>query len=417
MSKWASNSQLLLGTSDQLRRAFQIVDQWVIRHPLLTLVSILGSGLLPLIKALSTPQQSDVGIYQSAAEAITNGKIPYEDFLLEYPPYVIPIFLLANIFGPDNYTISFKLLTLACDTLLKCVLLAVGLRAGNGIRSFLPIAIYSFAIPFISHFYLQRYDVFVACVSTIAIVFFSFGRYFLSGVAVAIGVNLKLYPIVFVLPLWSLAKQPRKSKLFLGGVMAGMIPVLLGSFFFPWWRYLSFHTDRGLQADSLVASILWFGKHLAVFDVTWEGGKRCMEVHGGIVERLLPYVRIQFAFAVAITVLLATVRATRQSGRSPEQLCILLLAPLLAFVGFNFVFTPQFTIWILPLAAISSLNKDLRIAGWSLFAIGLTFCFYPSEEYEHSGLNLSQTLALLCRNLVFIGMWMKILGSWLKKSE
>jgi hypothetical protein len=217
-------------------------------------------------------------------------------------------------------------------------------------------------------------------------------------------------------------------------LIGGGLPILFLSLWLPWWRFLVFHSERGFQAESLYSSVIWFMHHLGMVDAVWEGGWRCLEVHGAIANRMLPWSRILFVLTVGVSVLLPCwavggfpvsssdpLPRTRGEGINTSglgqmpRLAHLLLVPLLAFVVFNQVFSPQFMIWLLPLAAITALNRKLWTTAAIPLATMLTLVFYPSPNYG-DGLNLFETGALVVRNFILIIVWVLLVRKLLART-
>jgi hypothetical protein len=176
--------------------------------------------------------------------------------------------------------------------------------------------------------------------------------------------------------------------------------------YLPWWRFAQFQGDRGLQVESLYASVLWLARRIGNANINWvwPPNKSWVEVQGPLATTLLPWSRIMFATFTAGSAAFAAWIANRSGKLSLPRLARLLLIPLLGFIAFNTVLSPQYLIWLLPLAAIGSLEGN----PWTVFAIPLatmlTPIFYPSAEYA-TGLTLFQTFVLLLRNLILIGVW------------
>ena len=396
-------TQGTIGIKQRLKSAITRAVVWGDRHQMALAIFILLASAIPLLMVLDDPPQSDLHIYHSLATAMAKGKMPYKEHLFEYPPYAIPLFLLPSLLGDENYFLGFKLMAVLADALIKCLLLSIGLREAKGVRSLLPLAFYCFAIPFIKYFYLQRFDVFPALISVFAIVAFSSKRYLLSGLMVALGAGLKLYPALFVPTFLVLAWRKNKAKQFALGLLTGAAPILLLSFWLPWWRFFAFHGERGLQVESTYASIIWLAHHFGIGDVRWESGNRCFELHGALPQAVQRGVRIVFITAVTWASISSCRIAARLTPISASTISQLSLLSLLAFVGFNSVFSPQYLIWLLPLANAQSIGSKRKAGVSTLVSLATIFTvfIFPSPEYQ-VGITLPQTIILVLRNLLLL---------------
>jgi len=365
--------------------------------------TIIVSSLF-LIPKSDVAMQGDVSVYLGVVNDLFNGALPYRDHVLEYPPYAIPIFLLPRIFGEGNYLIAFLSLAFIADWLVKLSLLLSGFRESKTVRGLSPIMLYCAAVPFIQFFYLQRYDIWPALLCLIAIWLFCSGRYMISGLAFSFGIGVKLYPILFVPPLLVLALRQGKVKKFTVGLVLGLLPVVVLSFWLPWWEFAAFQTNRGLQVESLYASLLWLGKLIGVASVDWSYVNKWYEVKGPLATAVLPWARCLFLIGVGGSTVAAVRVAYRLQKISPPQIARLLLIPLLAFVALNPVLSPQYMIWLLTLAALASLEGSLWVSCSICLATVLTPIFYPSSNYG-VGITLMETLVLVIRNLILIAAW------------
>ncbi len=364
------------------------------------------ASFLCLLPAMDARMQGDVRLYQSVANDLFDGKLPYRDRVVEYPPYAIPLFVLPRLFGEENYLEAFVALALLADWGIKLMLFNAGLKHSKGARSLLPLLVYCASVAFLRYFFLQRYDVFPALICLAAVLLFCSRRFALSGLAIAAGIGVKLYPAVFVPGLFVLAARQGGGRRFLVGLVAGLLPLVPLGFIVPWWRFAEFHAVRGLQVESLYASVLWLGNLLGLAPVSWEYTQKWYEVAGPAATAVLPWAREIFLLAVLFSTVIAVWNATRLGETSPALLARLLLVPLLGFVAFNQVLSPQFMIWLLPLAALASLDGDRWIALALTTAALLTPLIYPSLTGNYaSGLNLIETIILVLRNFALLGVW------------
>ncbi|HEY0552496.1 MAG TPA: glycosyltransferase 87 family protein, partial [Verrucomicrobiae bacterium] len=226
-------------------------------------LGLMAYFLAVLLGSMKGQVHGDVRLYHQIAVSIWHGQMPYRDFVLEYPPYAIPFFLPPGIFsGLDYYKIAFAWEVLALDALVKVVLLWLGLRHGK--RVLLPMICFSLGCAFNHYFYLQRFDLVPAAISLAMIVAFWKKKPFLAGVLLAFGAGVKLYPVLFLPPLLALAWRQRRAVRFMAGVGTGLLPLALLTLVMPWGRFLSFHTGRGLQVESIYAALLWFLHHFGL---------------------------------------------------------------------------------------------------------------------------------------------------------
>jgi len=374
------------------------------RHAIAYAIMVLSS--LALLPALDSSVHGDVALYQSVTEDLLAGKLPYRDRELAYPPYAVPVFLLPRLFGGSSYPYAFMCFALVADWLLKLSLFAMGSKQLNKFRSFLPLLCYCVAIPLLRFFFLQRYDIWPSFICLLALWLFCAGRPALSGFCLAIGAGVKVYPLVFLPPLLVLAARQGRARRFVAGAAAGFMPIAVLSFILPWWRFAALQGDRGLQCESLYASLLWLA-HLAGFaQAKWGSVKAWIEVQGPLAAAILPWTRLLWVTTVLFSVALASWAAARCEIRSIGQVARLLLVPLLAFVAFNQVLSPQFMIWILPVAVLAMSTGKV----WPVFLIVpatmLTPIIFPALPGHYgTGLLLPETLVLVARNLVLVTVW------------
>lgn len=340
------------------------------------------------------------------SKRICTGALPYRDYDFGYPPYSTLLFLLPRFLAGGSYPAVFVGFAFAADWVLKLCLFSIGFQQSKTVLALLPLLLYCTAIPFMRFFILQRYDLFPALICLAGIWLFCLERPFFCGVAIAIGMGLKLYAALFLTPLLILAFRQGRSRAFVSGVAAGWLPLALLSCGLPWWRFAQFQLNRGLQVESLSASVLWLGKLFGWFQVNWTCTETCYEIQGAAVTDWLPWTRVLLAGTVLASLALAVWAAYRVAKPSLSQLAQILLLPLLAFVGFNQVLSPQYLTWVLALGVLTVFGGNLRTALGIALATILTPIIYPSIHGNYgSGLDLFETAVLLLRNLILVTLW------------
>ncbi len=376
------------------------------------LLAVLSS--VAMMHSLGGHLSGDVRLYRDVSHDLLHGKWPYRDRTLEYPPYAIPIFLLPRIaVGTRNYLGGFMALAFMVDATLKCLLIRAGRIWAYGARAVAPVALYSAAVPFLQHLYLQRFDTWPALVTVALLMIFQRRKFLTTGAILSAGVFLKLYPIVFGPALMMSALRQRKFRPFVGGLVAGVLPVALLSLELPWWRFAFFQANRGLEAESLYASVIWMGKLLGWWPATWEHVIAWTEVLGPVAAGTVPWARLLWALATLLSAGVSARLLWSHPNRSLGQMARLFLLPLLSFVIFNPVFSPQFMIWLLAVAAVATLDGALWPSLAILFCAMITPIISPSLFHDFGqGLGRFDASVMLLRNLVLVGTWFGLMSLW-----
>ena len=214
------------------------------------------------------------------------------------------------------------------------------------------------------------------------------------------GIGCKLYPILFVPPLWIAAYRLNQARLFVFGLLIGALPLGVLGLFTPWWNFLAFHAGRGLQCECLYASVIWFLHHLGLCDASWTTTKAWTDITGPAASAVLPYAKCLFLGMTVFSVTFATWRAWRvQSALGSLEISRILLMILLPFVAFNTVFSPQYLVWLAVFAAFLYLGREKRHFFLIIIAAMITPIVYPSKYYSE-GLYLAEAGMLALRNLI-----------------
>jgi hypothetical protein len=351
----------------------------------------------------------DIGHYQEWGGDALKGQLPYSGFEFQYPPYCLPWFMLAASF-PDEHT-GVRVFTLemsAVDALIKALLLVAGFRWLKSWRAWVPFAVFTTAGVLQYFIFLKRFDLIPAAMTLAATLLLAAGSPLASGLFVALGAGTKLYPVLMIPTFGLVAWRAGNVRRFVIGLAAGSAPLFLLAFFMPWWNFLSLHEARGLQVESLYAGVIWLGQYAGLEGVTWHIQRASFEVHGPWTDAGLTLSKVLLTLTVLMSVAVSGEAASRGRGRQPGELARLALLPVLAFVAFNFVLSPQFMIWIIVLTALALTDRW----SWPLAAIlvgeALTPLIYPSKTYR-TGLDLPRTVSMNIRNFALAAAWVGLL--------
>jgi hypothetical protein len=360
-----------------------------------------SAGLAPELREGS----NDLEIYRQAGEAILRGELPYRDFFLEYPPGSLPAFVPPALFSTDKagYITLFSS-EMALVLVATLVLTALAARMMGEPYVWIPAsATLAAGAMMLYPIAVTRYDALVALSLAVATLCASFGgRYLaLAYASLGFGAAAKLVPALATLPLAVFRREAARGYAAFFGVLAlFFVPALLlgGSSFASSFAY---HADRGLQIESLAASVLMqLGR---VSSVVFAYG--AFEAKGRGVE-----LASSLSFPVTGVLLLVTAlfmyRAYRRGVAGPRAFPRYATALILAFMLGSKVLSPQYVIWLLPLVPLSVGG----VSGLGVSAVFLVACYLTTQVFPiHYGdlLNLRYPglQLLLARNLLLVLLW------------
>jgi uncharacterized membrane protein len=282
-----------------------------------------------------------------ATEQLTAGRLPYldpcdaaaEGQCDEYPVLSMwTMRLAAWVSGPDAgdfFRANFAILTFAAFATALCLYLMVGGRR----------TLYFVLAPTLLVYAFVNWDLLAVALATAAILMYLRRRDVFAGILLGLGAAAKVYPALLLVPLVAgrlRAREPDRATRLAwataGSWIAVNLPFALAA---PsgWWEFFRFNSARPADWDSL-----WY---IACHRVTGElsscAGTRTINV----------------VSALAFVALLALVwrwKASRDPGFARWTLG---LPVLVLFLLVNKVYSPQYSLWLLPWFALAL--PDLRL--------------------------------------------------------
>jgi hypothetical protein len=398
----AANSQSPASERSVIAAAFAAIALFVVAWTLLHV------GFYKHKQVIDTP------VYQRYGNAIADGKVPYRDFAVEYPPGALPMFALPGLAEPGkNQQVSagfrrtFETLMWMCGAvalLAMAVVLRV-LRRGD-LNVWAALCFAAVAPLLLGSVILSRFDLWPAAICVAALAALVSNRLRLGHALLGLGITAKLFPVVFV-PLgvayvWK--RAGRREALICLALLAGVV----GAIFLPFvvlspggvWDSLSVQLSRPLQVESLGASLLLVGHHVFGFGLAGETSHGSQNVAGSAAGVL----------SVATTLLqvgvLGWIWASFARGRGDrEALVRSTAAALCAFVALGKVLSPQFLIWLIPIVPLVRGRRGLWASVLLAAALVLTQVWFPFRYFRlalHFEAGLSWVL--LARDLALVAL-------------
>jgi hypothetical protein len=378
------------------------------------------SGLAPRLAAASR----DLAIYRRAGEAILAGQVPYRDFFIEYPPGSLPAFVPPALFSSnrDGYANHFAS-EMALVLVAALLLTAYAARSLGRHWPLFPAAVFAAGALLLYPVAVTRYDAVVALALAATAALASspaFGRSSAAGAAafiaawasLGLGAAAKLVPALVTLPLALLSGRGERIfgavargaapgfVVFFGVIVAFLLPALLfGGESFA--KSFSYHADRGLQLESIAASVLL--KLGYVNGVFLEFG--AYDVRGRGVD-LLRTMTLPVTGVLLLLTAMVAYREHREGRFGPEQFPRFAAALVLAFLLGSKVLSPQYIIWLLPLVPLSAGG----VWGLGVSAVFLAVCWMTTQIFPYHYLEISAGRSpgidiLLGRNLLLAVLW------------
>lgn len=325
----------------------------------------------------------DLAIYARTYRLLEQGAVPYRDVALEYPPFAAVLFWTAGAL-PGGYTSTFGLLMLGCQvlTVLGALSAARALGLGRSHR-WTAVALVALTPALIGvDLVAARYDAALAAILAWVTAAAVRSRWTLAWVLVAVGILLKLTPLLLVpalLVIQATAHRRAAAGAGLGAsvratvtataraafpgwalagavLLAGIVPALALSVTGT-LRVLIYHAERPLQIESVAASPLLLDHALRGTDLVQVSSFGSENLAGGIADALQRAGSVAAVLAVLVVAALLAVRLWRvppeDARAAAAELGTLALAATLAVaVVTGKVLSPQYLIWLVPLVPL-----------------------------------------------------------------
>ncbi len=356
-------------------------------------------SLVPLTNGIFSRIAGDIPVYESVAREWRAGLLPYAQHRFEYPPYSLLWFMPPTLAGSARgYRIFFECEMWIAAAAIRALVWRFGVRTAKDWRMLLPLASIFFSDLCGDYLLLRRFDVVPALFALLAVLAMSRGKPMASGLALAIGVGAKLYPAVLAPLLLVAAWREKNVTRFIAGGVLGILPLLLSSFYFPWWQFAAFHNDRGLQVESLFGAPLWLA-HFFGAPVAWVLHGTYFDSDGPWSAAILPFAKVLFLVTASVSALWVTWRA-RVGVLDAPRLARLSIIAVTGFIVCNTVLSPQYLLWVAPFLALAVL-RDGRVLVPLYLAILCAPLFFPAPDY-FSGLDVWRSTAVVVRNVTLL---------------
>jgi Glycosyltransferase family 87 len=326
----------------------------------------------------------DTPVYQEYGEAMAAGEVPYRDFELEYPPGALPVFWLPTLGPAEHYDSIFEAVMWICAAALLALVVRTAATLGDSPQRLLAVAVGVAVFPLaLGTVVLTRYDLWPAALAAAALAAVLAGRERLGLAVLGVAVAAKIYPLVLLPPLLvyvARTRGRREAAIGLGtfGVALALVVVpfavvapegLVDS--------VERQLDRPLQIESLGSSVLLVGHQLGLYDPSVVSSHGSQNLTGPLPDALATAQTVlQAAALVAVWLLFARGPAT------PARLVAACAASVAVFVAFGKVLSPQFLIWLVPVAALVARRGGIAAGAFLGAALVTTHVWFPTRYWD-----------------------------------
>ena len=356
---------------------------------------------------------SDIPLYRGYAELFLDGVVPYRDIDFEYPPLAAPLMALPGLasLDLDLYRLAFAGLAfvLAGGVMAATAWLARG--AGMGERRVLvAVALAPLVTGALirTHFDLAPVLCLVGGLGAVAR-----GRPRAGFALLAVGGALKLFPLaaVPVAAAWLLGRGERRAAVQGVGVAAAVsaAAVIAAVAISPGgaWEAVAYHAERPLQIESVPASVL--------NAVDAAGGEAPEPIHSHRSDGL-EHSAANALGALGLGLLCAALAAlaiVAARVRDVRGLALAGLGSAVAFAAFGKVLSPQFMVWLVPLAALAWAWRMRTLAVASTATIAATLAWFPERYFDLVDRDTGPLAAVGVRNALLLAV-LALLGRELR---
>jgi hypothetical protein len=326
----------------------------------------------------------DVGLYGEYARGLLDGRLPYRDVFVEYPPGAFAVLTPPALLPEDAYRHAFKALMalLGLATIVVAALILLRLRAGAR-RLYGSLAALALAPLALGPVSLNTYDAWPALLVAGALCALLYDRPTLGFALLGLAVTAKLYPAA-LLPLFALAVWRRglgRPLLAFGLVVAAVFGPFAAVASDGLWESMEAQIQRSLQLESLAGAVLLAADRLGIYDADIVMGSTAAvsrDLAGSLPDVLaVATTTLQGAAVLLVLWLLA------RTGLDRERLVAATAATVAGVLGFAKFISPQYLIWLLPLVLLVRPSFGLAASGLlaAAMVLGQLWFFHYRELF------------------------------------
>lgn len=356
-------------------------------------------------------------------EPLFNGEVP----IMEYPPFALVFMAIPRFFADTPWGYNTAYVGEVFVFLVIGLYLVHRLAVRFGYDSRRAMLVYTVLMLLMLEFVVDRYDIFPAVLTLASVCLFAERRHGWAFMLLAVGTLTKLYPAIlfplFILYLaygrrWGEAARGALSFIITGVVIVGVVWLIQPEMI---TNFISYHSDRPLQLESVAASIIYLFSMAGLTDVQIQlfadngfGSDNLIgPVPDAVAGILMPLTIISIVAVYALYMYRR--RGSDDSGMG--MLALACLAVVMLFMVVNKVFSSQYLIWMVPMVVFVLATCGDRAFGRRLVIASVIVMVLTQADFAYNvGYLGGQAddlgmVILLVRNIVAVYIaWMAVAG-------
>lgn len=374
----------------------------------------------------------DLNNYYNNAGDVLSGLMPYSEAKFEYPPLCLVFMLIPRILTWSKESFYY-----GC-AILTYVFLIIGIYFLNKIADryigtrWQTHLILICLIGFSTYFVIARNDVYPTVMAIVSLWLYMNKRYELSFIVMALASMTKIYPIIFFIPMIApfILRREWKQTIKLFCIAAFTCVILELPFLLTdpstAFAYLTYHSDRGIQIESVASGFFMMYDLLVPGDLNVVSNYGSDNLSGIGPDSIAPYMTYLTAFAMLafmIAIMCRICKRVMPSDRIYPLVCLLATTLLLIFITFNKVYSAQYMIWIIMLLPFTQMNcfnkKDqqtilILLIPFGLFSM-LSYCAY--NVFEIHLLNTIPIIMVFIKNIFHVILMIALINMCWKETN
>lgn len=299
---------------------------------------------------------SDVAHYYGFSQRVIDDRlVPYSGFPFEYPPLAIVFMLVPRLFSFNDISYNIAYILFAFVGYLVAAHYTFKLADSYGYSRGKSVFWVLFAFASLGFFAVTRYDIFPTAMIIIAFWEFRKGKNAWAFAILGLATMTKLFPALAIAALLMVLLVRREWKnLAVGALVSVAVCVLVELPFViidpsTAFDYLDYHSDRGLQVESVFAGVIMFFALFVSSDVGVGDSYGSTNLTGVLPEAIAPYMNALTAVVLIVLVLAVLVCAAKKRPACDRDYlaAVITVAMITVTLVFSKVFSAQYGVWFM----------------------------------------------------------------------